>query len=448
MKTSEVLMLLEFKAKNYKSFMNEFTFSMVPAPKQKGLDYSILSEEVGNETYKGLCSAVIYGANASGKTNIIGAIETFKSIIVRGSIRNDTAGSVNAASGALELIPNNTLKESSPVTFSIKFIDNGMLFEYTLSMDIGLFLEERDKRKIVKELLKINNRIMFERDEDIQFPSLSYISEYLVNEFEHNKDGAIAIAKNNLDDEELFLMNGFRTMISSKITNNMLNWLKEKLMVVYRADSMNVVRRNDSDKNSIYIENKISEAAKIFGISSNELGYINDVDNNESRLCSIFGNEKKATAIPAEIFESYGTVRFINIFPLVMGALLGGGILIIDEFDASIHPMALMSVINMFHNDEININNAQLVFNTHNPIFLNHNIFRRDEIKFVERDDDTHFSTHYSLSDFGTAGAGGVRKGSDYMKNYFIDRYGAIKDVDFAPIFENVINKRNENERK
>ena len=157
---------------------------------------------------------------------------------------------------------------------------------------------------------------------------------------------------------------------------------------------------------------------------------------------------KKATAIPAEIFESYGTVRFINIFPLVMGALLGGGILIIDEFDASIHPMALMSVINMFHNDEININNAQLVFNTHNPIFLNHNIFRRDEIKFVERDDDTHFSTHYSLSDFGTAGAGGVRKGSDYMKNYFIDRYGAIKDVDFAPIFENVINKRNENERK
>ena len=104
--------------------------------------------------------------------------------------------------------------------------------------------------------------------------------------------------------------------------------------------------------------------------------------------------------MPAELFESYGTIRFVNMFPLVVNALLNGGALIVDEFDASIHPMALMNIINIFHNDEINKNNAQLVFNTHNPIFLNANMFRRDEIKFVERDDDTHCNTHYSLSNF------------------------------------------------
>lgn len=98
-----------------------------------------------------------------------------------------------------------------------------------------------------------------------------------------------------------------------------------------------------------------------------------------------------------------------------------------DEFDASIHPMALMSIINIFHNDEINTKHAQLIFNTHNPIFLSTNIFRRDEIKFVERDEDNNNSVLYALSDFGTTGEKGVRKHEDYMKNYFISQYGAIK---------------------
>ena len=96
-------------------------------------------------------------------------------------------------------------------------------------------------------------------------------------------------------------------------------------------------------------------------------------------------------------------------------------------------------VFNVFHNDDINIHHAQLIFNTHNPIFLNSNLLRRDEIKFVERDDDSHCSTLYALSDFGTSGAKGVRMHEDYMKNYFISQYGAIKDIDFTPIFEEIM---------
>ena len=115
-----------------------------------------------------------------------------------------------------------------------------------------------------------------------------------------------------------------------------------------------------------------------------------------------------------------------------------GGTLIVDEFDASIHPIALMNIINIFHNDDINIHHAQLIFNTHNPIFLNSNLFRRDEIKFVERDDENHFSTLYALSDFGTSGDKGVRKHEDYMKNYFINQYGAVKDIDFTSVFEKI----------
>ena len=68
-------MLLYFSAANDKSFREPFVFSMEPAPKQKGLDYSVFSEKAGKETVRGLCSSVIYGPNAAGKTNIIGALD-------------------------------------------------------------------------------------------------------------------------------------------------------------------------------------------------------------------------------------------------------------------------------------------------------------------------------------------------------------------------------------
>lgn len=434
-------MLLEFKASNYKSFKDELVFSLIPAPKQKGLDYSVQEETIEKRTYKSLCSAVIYGPNASGKTNIIGAMDTFKSVVLRGHLRNaEDKNNPNAADDALELIPNNATDSPMPVSFSVKFIADGLLIEYAFSADLGTLLDVDYKRRILSESLSVNESRIFVRDNELEFGSFQSIEAFMVNAFEQNEDGAKALAKSNLNDEELFLMNGFKNMFSAKLVALISEWLDHKFMVIYRADTMQLIRKfSDPKKKSVYIEKTLNEAATYFGINSNALGYVVEDDNNEAKLCSVFKQSTKGTAIPAELFESYGTIRFINMFSLVVNALLNGGTLIVDEFDASIHPMALMNIINIFHNDEINVNHAQLIFNTHNPIFLNPNLYRRDEIKFVERDDNSHVSSHYSLSDFGTTGKNGVRKNEDYMKNYFVDRYGAIKDINFTPIFEELI---------
>ena len=434
-------MLLEFKAENYKSFKDELVFSMIPAPKQTGLDFSILNEKIGSKSYKGICSAVIYGPNASGKTNIIGAMEVFKAIILRGNIRNaDGPLTPNAAVNTLELIPNIANKGSIPVDFSIKFIENNLLFTYQLSINIGSFLETDYKRKIESETLSINEELVFSRTNSLEFGDLKVINNYLVNEFESNKIGALTLAKSNLNDDELFLVNGFKSMFSSKLVTIIGNWLENKLMVIYRGDALHLTKKfSDPKKQTVYIDKTINDAARIFGLDSNAIGYLVFDDESDPKLCSIFNADSLSNkAIPADIFESHGTIRFINVFPLVLKALFTGGTLVVDEFDASIHPMALMSIINLFHNDDINLRNAQLIFNTHNPIFLNSNLFRRDEIKFVERDDVTHYSAHYSLSDFGTSGKMGVRKHEDYMKNYFVNQYGAIKDIDFTSIFEEI----------
>ena len=436
-------MLLEFKTKNYKSFVEETSFNMVAAPKQKGLDYSLCTEKIKGKTIKGLSSSVIYGPNAAGKTNIIGAMDVMRAIILRGNIRNsEEKSSPNPASAALELIPNNSKEQSEPVELAVKFVEDGMEIAYSLTADLGSFLDDAYKRKIVKEELIVNGEKIFLRTDHLTIGNLKQMKSFIADSVGNNVDGLIDISMNSLNQEELFLTNGFKLIFSQSLVKLITDWFTNKFMVIYRADSVQLIKRfSDPQKKEVYVEKTTDKAAKLFGINSNALGYVVSDDEAEAKLCSLFkdGKNHKTSAMAAELFESYGTIRFINMFPLVIRAILTGGTLVVDEFDASIHPMALMSIINIFHNDDINIHHAQLIFNTHNPIFLNSNLFRRDEIKFVERDDESHYSRLYSLSDFGTTGEKGVRKHADYMKNYFVSEYGAIKDIDFTPIFEEII---------
>lgn len=436
-------MLLEFRTKNYKSFVEEVKFSMIAAPKQKGLDYSLCTEKVKGKQWKGLSSSVIYGPNAAGKTNIIGAMDVLRSIVLRGNIRNsEEKSSPNPASAALELIPNNQYFESRPVEFAIEFIEAGLRIGYSISLDLGVFLDCDYQRKILKEELFVNGEVIFCRDERLTVGNLKEIKLYITDNLYKNTDGLVEIAKNSLNQEELFLTNGFKLIFSQTFVKLVTDWFMNKFMIIYRADSMQLIKRfADPQKKAVYVERTTDKAAKLFGINSNAVGYVVSDEDSEAKLCSLFKNDRnnKTAAMAAELFESYGTIRFVNMFPLVIRAILTGGTLVVDEFDASIHPMALMSIINIFHNDDINIHHAQLIFNTHNPIFLNSNLFRRDEIKFVERDDESHYSSLYALSDFGTSGDRGVRMHEDYMKNYFISQYGAIKDIDFTPIFEEII---------
>lgn len=445
-------MLLEFRTKNYKSFTEEACFSMVAAPKQTGLDYSLMKVKVKGkkEVIKGLSTSVIYGPNAAGKTNVIGAMDTFRAIVLRGNIKNsEEKSSPNPASAALELIPNNDETGAKPVYFSIEFYeedtertDSKFVIGYELEMDLGCFLDEDYPRKIVSERLVVNGETVFHRSDSIVFGNMKVIKEYLADMTGQNKEGINEIAKNSLSKDELFMTNGFKLIFSQKFTKLIVDWFTNKFMVICRADSMQLIKRfADPKKKTLYVEKTTDKAAKLFGINSNAVGYVVSDDEPDAKLYSVFENrkDKKSAAIAAEIFESYGTIRFVNMFPLVIKAILTGGTLVVDEFDASIHPMALMSIINVFHNDDINIHHAQLIFNTHNPIFLNSNLFRRDEIKFVERSDDSHQSDLYALSDFGTSGEKGVRKHEDYMSKYFISQYGAIKDIDFTPIFEEIL---------
>ncbi len=444
-------MLLEFAVSNYKCFSDEIIFKMTPAPKIQDLKYSVLSVR-NSDNIKSLSAAVIYGPNASGKTNFIGAIDTLKSIIKRGHIRNADMNDrdPNFAKNNLELIPYYKNNFAKPVKFRIKFWKQET-YEYTLILYLGKFLETSAERKILQEKLVVNDKLIYnvtnQNEKQLTVDNIDSISNYFINDF--NKDISYDYSKNNFIDDELFLTTKFKNLYSSRLTEQFLNWFDEDLMTIY---SSNVVKstpiwEEKDDTNTLLIDKDLNEATRIFGLSADMIVFGQLDNQDETQTLSVINKGKKnETAIRTGAFESYGTVRFINIFPLLREAIQYGKTLIIDEFDASVHPMAIMSIVNVFHNDEINKKGAQLIFNTHNPVFLNRNTFRRDEIKFVEKDEEKGTSIHYSLSDFGTSGVGSVRNTENYMEKYFISKYGAIKNVDFSPVFEAIMQENDNDE--
>lgn len=443
-------MLLKFSAENFKTFKDKFVFSMEAAPKQKGLDDSVFKKRIASKCYKGLSTAVIYGPNAAGKTNLMQALSVFKAIILRGNIKSGPQMTTDWSDIRLELLPNRMLEKAQPVSFCIKFIVEGLVIEYSLSLDFGLFGDDEYERKVLSEALKVNEKVIFERSDSLEIKNLSTIESLLNDETWDGEKLAIltSLAQRGLESTDLFLVNGFKVIFSKKLVRKIEDWFLDQLIVIPRPDLFEF----KGIKAKVYGVNVIdvfTMLAQKMGTDAQRLGYVFQGPKKEVLTSAVkVGNKEQEYFVSSELYESRGTLRMMNLFPIFFLALQNGSTVFLDDSESCIHPMVMMNIIKIFHNDEINVNHAQLIFNTHNPIFLNANLLRRDEIKFVERDKETHFSHHYSLADFKTSGANGVRKGEDYLKNYYAGSYGAIDDVDLSDLFDKLISTKAKSDKK
>ena len=122
--------------------------------------------------------------------------------------------------------------------------------------------------------------------------------------------------------------------------------------------------------------------------------------------------------------ESSGTNKIFNISGPVFDVLSDGGVLIIDELDASLHPLLTLAVTRLFNSQEHNPKNAQLIFSTHDTNLLCYGNYRRDQVFFVEKD-EYGASDLYSLVEYNENGLK-IRKDRSFEKDYIQGRYGAI----------------------
>lgn len=445
-------MLLSFSCKNFKSFSKEAVLNMVPEKRLSELRYSILDENANGRKISALSTSVIYGPNAAGKTSLINALSCFKRIVLRGNIRDAESDILrDRVSNAMSFIPFAFSDTVEPVTFDISFSNGSHKFRYSLSMNLGGFLEKESKRCIVFEQLEMDDKTIFTRTErEVEYLELKSIKDMLNVGYKQEETSEIRnTMSKNLDSESLLLTSDFNSFCSKKIVNEIGRWFSTGLMVMNSADRTMMHPADSVFGENAIIDIDINKIAKEAGIFGSDFAYVKDEKSHSVRLVSVLKKEEKNKSfkgLDSELIESAGTLHLISVMPAVIMALKRGATFIVDEFDASLHPMIVMNIISIFHNDEVNTKKAQLIFNTHNPIYLNSKLLRRDEIKFVERDKETKESILYSLSDFKANGSVSVRKTSDYMKNYFISRYGAIVDMDFTDIIKNCLANAKEEE--
>ncbi|MDR1641506.1 MAG: AAA family ATPase [Clostridiales bacterium] len=417
-------MLLQFAVQNYKTIRDEVIFSMLAEEEDPNLSYSLFHRAVGKEDYKIMSSSVVAGPNASGKTNLFSAMDTLRSIVLRGNILNaPDSSNPNKAAHTLELIPN-AYGAHEPVAFYIAFIENEMMVEYSLAIDLGPFMALNFERKVVSEELLLNNEVVFKREGDnITLGQLDHMSPLLNSRFVPN-----IVAYANLESTELFLVNSFKSLCSTKLASLIKNWFEQKLIIVFSDNKL----LSDPRIPDYYKERTLNEAVSHFG-ASNSIFYVQEKSGN--KLVSKVND----LMLLSENFESLGTLRFSQIFPLIIKAYDIGATLVIDEFAQNLHADGVFSIINAFHNDDFNVKESQLIFNTQNLVYLNQCAFRKDELKIMDAKDGKG-SELYSVADFEVSESDDTY---DCYKNYLRGLYGVFKEVEYETIFCSLAERSN-----
>jgi uncharacterized protein len=435
-------MLIEYRFGNFRSFKELTSMSM-----RAGRQTTLSNNLIRNYDLRTVPSAVIYGANASGKSNIIMSLAVMKDIVLSGTLEADLSNLYN-----LELYPFAYQEDEKPMKFEIDFVFDGKRIEFGFALMVSTF--KKETRRVVSEFLAYIDKseqktLIYSRDEnEILFNkekkalALIEFDEKLLKEFEKKINV-------NIDETELFLSRAFKSTINNDLADLVLDFFKEQLVVVsdFTLKKTNLTfSLEDSPKKDFFAWNKILDGfVKNADFGPQGIAFKSSKsEKNESpnmELVSIYNYKDKNIVIPAELMESRGTLKLVDFAIPFEKLFRAGGVFVLDEFDAAIHPEIIKGILALFNDNELNQAGAQLVFTTHNPIYLNNKIFRRDQIRFVEKDSDTYESVIYSLADFGSEE---VRNDHNYLINYFKGNYGALPFIDFSKLLNLSSSEENE----
>lgn len=399
-------MILEFSVKNFLSFKEKVTFSMI-ANSNKELNDNYV-EIGGNKVLK---SAAIYGANASGKSNLF-KILTLVVLMLRSSNSVD----INAK---LPLIPFKLDKGSvnKPSEFEIKFILDETRYVYG-------FIADKDK--IYDEYLYYypNGREtkIFDRT-NINEYSYTQKDEKILREIEaknaQNKFFLATATNWNFDKTKAaynFLTNGIGTCNNLEILKNMAYKMYETNPDYLKDFAIDFLQKADFNIEDYQISQIDVPGEFLTALPE----FITKTLPDKPKAYQVLFKHKNSDNYLSIDEESLGTQMIFAFIPFLADSLKNKKVLIIDELDKSLHPFLVQYIVEIFNDAEINKNGSQLIFNTHDTNLLDLNILRRDQIWFTEKNSETGESDLYSLSDFS------VRKQENVEKGYMLGRYGAV----------------------
>jgi uncharacterized protein len=417
------IMLIEFSIGNYRSFKEKVTFSMVAASlvsQDKSLDsHNIFAVDKDLSLVK---SAAIYGANASGKSNLAKALHFMMWFMVNSSKETQSIEKIG-----VERFRLSTEMDDQPSFFEIVFLLDGQQHRYGFTAT---------QQQVVSEWL-------------------FYVPKARETNLFNRQDGKFKIAKvfkaDGIDERTrnnaLFL--SVSAQFNIKKSEAILSWLTNSLILVSGLNDERLIGKTIDDLLQKEYRNKITKLLQnldtsITGIEveqidveaiefddmptelSNELKKL--FLNRKAKFSNIFTQHQKfnekGERVSFESFdlareESDGTQKIFALASLLHNSLESGKVLIVDEFDARLHPLLSQAIVKLFNSNETNPKNAQLILMTHDTNLLSNKIFRRDQVWFTEKDYYGATSL-YSLAEYN------VRNDASYGSDYIKGKYGAI----------------------
>lgn len=413
-------MIIEFTTGNFLSFKDKMTLSLVPA----GItEYKLATFKVANQ--KLLKSAILYGANSSGKSNFLNAMLVMKRLVMTSMEKSSV--SKNTIKPFL-LNPNT---EKQPSFFEVVFLVDKKRYRYGFEMDyekvhsewLFILKGKKEKPMFIREQDGIAVEKLFEEGKNLEA---------------RTRDNALFLSVNDQFDGDISkqLMYWFSTwrivsglshedyrgvtykfLEDSKCKSKLLDFYKD-LDLGFDALKLKTEKFNpdmlSSDIPDEILNDMISE------LEGKTMARVNTVHKTYDSK----GNPVGVKNFDLRKQESSGTNKIVDLSGSIFDTLINGGILVIDELDAKLHPLMTTAITNLFNSDEHNQKNAQLIFATHDTNLLTYGHFRRDQIYFVEKN-NYESSDLYSLIEYSENGKT-IRKDRSFERDYIQGRYGAI----------------------
>lgn len=412
-------MLIEFSVENFMSIRDRITLSLLAGKESENMDNVIINEK--NNILK---SVAIYGPNASGKSNIFKAL-TAAIILIR------TSNNRQVNDKLLNIVPFKFDEKSKnmPSKFEFVFEVNDTRYVYGFSADINQVYDE-----YLYQYLTAKPTTIFERTNVINYEFKKDVSELLKLSKTNTPNKlflATATAWNYERTREPFMWfaNSIDTFSNSTdVQNQTFDMFENDTDGELKRFTLNLLKEAEINIDNYEIEKEDISADKLALMFSDPM-IKNIISNNNANLKGVGTKVFTSHSVNNTKYilnmneESLGTQNIFFLSPLLMDTLAKGKTIIIDEIEKSLHTSLVRYIIELFHNPEINTNNAQLIFNTHDTNLLTLDIFRRDQIYFVEKDFSNATTDLYSLDEFS------VRKNENIEKGYLQGRYGAIPVV-------------------
>lgn len=405
-------MLISFSISNFLSFKQERNFSMEASSISEHKESLII-----RPNGKFLRSAVLYGANSSGKTNFISALSRMRNVILS-SVRLNERDKLLYSPFLLS-----DSSKNEPTRFEMEFmIDEETSYRYGFSYTETMIIEEW----LFSQIKNRTETPLFIRDEEGIAISDSF------------PEGA---GKEDLtNDNRLFL--SLVAQLNGKTSQKVIEWFQNYEVISgldqqgYLDDSLRMIQNESTgykEALSLFHNMKLG-FQKIFVEENTQNASIRKISQYAIKTThNKYGENGEVTGsvvFDKEEQESAGSNKIIDLSGPLFTTLINGGLLVVDELDAKLHPILTRRLVQLFNNPETNPNQAQLIFATHDTNLLSTEIFRRDQIWFAEKD-TVEQTDLYSLVEFKLPDGTIPRKDSNLEKNYIRGRYGAIPFITF-----------------